>query len=67
MPGRSSHCSALGCRANVSVDGGLDAALARAGGEGGGTHRRPPFHRPEHLYGWKTLLPCLKDETAVIG
>jgi hypothetical protein len=25
------------------------------------------FHRPEHLYAWKTLLPCLKDETAVIG
>ena len=24
------------------------------------------FHRPEHLAGWKTLLPCPKDEQAVI-
>jgi len=24
------------------------------------------FHRPEHLYGWKTLLPCAKDESAVV-
>jgi predicted metal-dependent phosphoesterase TrpH len=24
------------------------------------------FHRPEHLYGWKTLLPCAKTETAVV-
>ena len=25
------------------------------------------FHRPEHLAGWKTLLPCAKDEPSVIG
>jgi len=25
------------------------------------------FHRPEHLPGWKTLLPCPKDEGAVVG
>ena len=24
------------------------------------------FHRPEHLHGWKTLLPCAKDETGVV-
>jgi predicted metal-dependent phosphoesterase TrpH len=24
------------------------------------------FHRPEHLFGWKTLLPCRKDEQAVV-
>jgi hypothetical protein len=24
------------------------------------------FHRPEHLATWKTLLPCAKDEHAVI-
>ena len=24
------------------------------------------FHRPEHLHGWKTLLPSLHDETAVV-
>jgi len=23
------------------------------------------FHQPEHLRGWKTLLPCLKSEDAV--
>jgi predicted metal-dependent phosphoesterase TrpH len=25
------------------------------------------FHRLEHLAGWKTLLPCIKDERAVVG
>lgn len=25
------------------------------------------FHRLEHLYGWKTLLPCAKEEGAVVG
>ena len=25
------------------------------------------FHRPEHLPGWKTLLPCVADEDAVVG
>ncbi len=25
------------------------------------------FHRPEHLPGWKTLLPCSKDEGVVVG
>jgi 3',5'-nucleoside bisphosphate phosphatase len=24
------------------------------------------FHRPEHLLGWKTLLPCAKDAPAVV-
>ena len=24
------------------------------------------FHRPEHLYGWKTLLPCRKDDSSVV-
>jgi predicted metal-dependent phosphoesterase TrpH len=24
------------------------------------------FHRPAHLYGWKTLLPCAKEEPAVV-
>ena len=24
------------------------------------------FHRPEHLFGWKTLLPCSKQESAVV-
>ena len=25
------------------------------------------FHRPEHLHGWKTLLPCAQDEAAVVS
>jgi hypothetical protein len=25
------------------------------------------FHRPEHLATWKTLLPCAKEEEAVVG
>ena len=25
------------------------------------------FHRPEHLGGWKTMLPCAKSEEAVVG
>lgn len=24
------------------------------------------FHQPEHLFGWKTLLPCTKREDAVV-
>jgi hypothetical protein len=24
-------------------------------------------HRPEHVSGWKTLLPCTKDEEAVVS
>jgi hypothetical protein len=24
------------------------------------------FHRPEHLSTWKTLLPCAKEEEAVV-
>ncbi len=24
------------------------------------------FHQPEHLHGWKTLLPCSKSEAAVV-
>jgi len=24
------------------------------------------FHQPEHLHGWKTLLPCAKSEEAVV-
>jgi predicted metal-dependent phosphoesterase TrpH len=120
-PYLAAHAVALGCRAFVSVDRGLDAALARARGEGAALVAAHPFrnrrasspgrttmrfsrdwralaslvdrwelfnrydlfgwvaqrglpavasgdfHRPEHLYGWKTLLPCLKDEAAVIG
>jgi predicted metal-dependent phosphoesterase TrpH len=25
------------------------------------------FHRPEHLSGWKTLIPCARDEQAVVA
>ncbi|MFL5979468.1 MAG: hypothetical protein ACJ76O_12700 [Gaiellaceae bacterium] len=25
------------------------------------------FHRPEHFATWKTLLPCAKEEEAVVG
>ena len=25
------------------------------------------FHRPEHLQGWKTLLPCAKSEESVVA
>lgn len=120
-PFLAAHAVAVGCRAFVSVDGGLDAALARARSEGaalvaahpyrGRRGGSPPsrltqrfsrewrtlgelvdrwelfnrydlfgwiaacglpavangdFHRPEHLHGWKTLLPCAKSETAVV-
>jgi hypothetical protein len=119
-PYLAAHAVALGCRAFVTVDRGVDAALARARGEGAAliaahpfrTRRASPpgratlrfardwralaplvdrwelfnrydlfgwvaerglpalasgdFHRPEHLFGWKTLLPCAKDEAAVV-
>jgi 3',5'-nucleoside bisphosphate phosphatase len=119
-PYLAAHAVALGCRAFVSVDGGVDAALARARGEGAALIAAHPFrtrrsssparatlrfsrdwrtlaplvdrwelfnrydlfswvaqrglpavasgdfHRPEHLHGWKTLLPCAKDEATVV-
>ena len=120
-PYLAAHAVALGCRAYVSVDGGVDVALARARSEGAALIAAHPFrnrrasspgratmrfardwralaplvdrwelfnrydlfgwvalrglpavasgdfHRREHLYGWKTLLPCVKDESAVVG
>ncbi len=120
-PYLAAHAVAVGCRAFVSVDEGLDASLGAARGEGAAlvaahpyrgrrwsaparptlrfsrdwrrlrTHvdrwelfnrdelfgwvaeRSLPtvasgdFHRPEHLYGWKTLLPCAKEEAAVVA
>jgi predicted metal-dependent phosphoesterase TrpH len=120
-PYLAAHAVALGCRAFVSVDGGLDAALARARGEGAALIAAHPFrtrrassparttlrfarewrtiaplvdrwelfnrfdlfgwvaqrglpavasgdfHRPEHLHGWKTLVPCARDEASVVG
>ena len=120
-PRLAAHAVAVGCRAYVGVDGGIDAALVQARGEGAAlvaahpyrTRRGPmpsritlrwsrdwrtlrhlvdrwelfnrhdlygwvaerglpavatgDFHRPEHLYGWKTLLPCAKDEAEVVG
>ncbi len=120
-PRLAAHAVAVGCRAYVGVDGGIDAALVQARGEGAAlvaahpyrTRRGPmpsritlrwsrdwrtlrhfvdrwelfnrhdlygwvaerglpavaagDFHRPEHLHGWKTLLPCAKDESEVVG
>lgn len=120
-PTVAAHAVAVGCRAFVGVDDGLDVALvdARAAGaaliaahpyleEAGGhslargttrfsrewrelqplvdrwelfnryelfgwvAERGLPavangdFHQPEHLHGWKTLLPCTKSEEAVV-
>jgi hypothetical protein len=28
---------------------------------------RGDFHRLEHLGGWKTLVPCAKDEQTLVG
>ena len=120
-PLRAAHALALGLRTFVSVDEGLEAALAGARAAGAAivaahpfaddgddasarttrrfshdrerlaplvdryelfnrTHlfgwveeARVPFvacgdfHRPEHLDGWKTLVPCAKDERTLIG
>jgi 3',5'-nucleoside bisphosphate phosphatase len=119
-PFLAAHAVAVGCRAFVSVDDGLDAALARARDEGAALVAAHPyrvrrgapgaratqrfsrewrelralvdrwelfnryelfgwvaecglpavangdFHRPEHLHGWKTLLPVAKDERSVL-
>jgi predicted metal-dependent phosphoesterase TrpH len=119
-PHLAAHAVAVGCRAFASVDGGLDAALARARGEGAAIIAAHPyrgrraaspsrttqrfsrewrtlrglvdrwelfnryelfgwiaerglpavasgdFHREEHLYGWKTLLPCAKAERSIV-
>jgi hypothetical protein len=120
-PYLAAHAVAVGCRTFVSVDDGLDAALANARGEGAALVAAHPyrarrgaipsrltlrwsrdwrrlrnlvdrwelfnrhdlygwtaerglpavangdFHRPEHLHGWKTLLPCAKDESSVVA
>ncbi|MBV8479517.1 MAG: flippase-like domain-containing protein [Actinobacteria bacterium] len=121
-PYLAAHAVAIGCRAYVSVDDGIDVALANARGEGAALVAAHPyrarrggpfpsrltlrwsrdwrrlrdavdrwelfnrhdlygwtaerglpsvangdFHRPEHLHGWKTLLPVAKNEAAVVG
>jgi 3',5'-nucleoside bisphosphate phosphatase len=120
-PYLAAHAVAVGCRAFVSVDMGLELALGAARGEGAAlvaahpyragrsshparvtlrfareTQRLGPlvdrwelfnrselfgwvaerglpavangdFHVPDHLHGWKTLLPCAKDEAAVLA
>ncbi len=120
-PYLAAHAVAVGCRAFVGVDDGIDVALANARGEGAALVAAHPyrarrgafpsrltlrwsrdwrqlrqlvdrwelfnrndlygwtaerglpavangdFHRLEHLYGWKTLLPCAKEEAAVVG
>jgi predicted metal-dependent phosphoesterase TrpH len=119
-PFLAAHALAVGCRAFVSVDDGLEVALGHARSEGAALIAAHPFrarrgvhssratmrfdrewrelgalvdrwelfnrydlfasvarrglpavangdfHRPEHLHGWKTLLPCAKDERAVV-
>jgi len=119
-PRCAGHAVALGLRQFVSVDGGLDAALADARSAGAAlvaahpyplaaaasSHRGTArfaeepewaagavdrfelfnrddrfawvaarklpwvatgdFHLPEHLFTWKTLLPCERDEQAVV-
>ena len=44
-PFLAAHAVAVGCRAFVSVDGGLDAALARARGEGAALVAAHPYGR----------------------
>jgi 3',5'-nucleoside bisphosphate phosphatase len=116
------HAVAIGCRSFISVDAGVDPALAEARAEGAALVAAHPyrgadsvssparatqrfsrdwvelaplvdrwelfnrndlfgwvaerglpaiasgdFHRSEHLHGWKTLLPCGKDEQSVIA
>jgi predicted metal-dependent phosphoesterase TrpH len=120
-PSRAAHAVAVGVRSFVTLDDGLDSALAAARAQGAAliaAHPYEPdaalaasrrtaafaarrdelrplvdrfelfnretlfgwvadagfpvvasgdFHRPEHLPGWKTLLPCPKNESAVIA
>jgi len=69
--GRGNHEKTHPLDASCCGDRGLDR---RGGSRGFGwvaTRGLPAvangdFHRLEHLYGWKTLLPCAKDERAVI-
>src|SRR5262249_23596159 len=117
----AAHAVAVGCRAFVGVDDGLESALAEAREQGAALIAAHPyleenggssparattrfsrdwrelmpqidrwelfnryerfgwvaggglpavangdFHQPEHLHGWKTLLPCAKSEEAVV-
>jgi hypothetical protein len=120
-PRLAAHAVAVGCRAFVGVDDGIDVALENARGEGAALVAAHPyrarrgtipsrltlrwsrdwrslrglvdrwelfnrhdlygwvaerglpavaagdFHRLDHLHGWKTLLPCAKDEDTVVA
>jgi predicted metal-dependent phosphoesterase TrpH len=120
-PFLAAHAVAVGCRAFVDVDAGIESALDQARSEGAALVAAHPyrgkrassparatqrfsrgwrtlrelvdrwelfnryelfgwvaerglpavasgdFHRPEHLLGWKTLLPCGKNEEAVVA
>jgi 3',5'-nucleoside bisphosphate phosphatase len=120
-PTRAAHAVAVGLRAFVSVDDGIDRALDLAAKAGAAVIAAHPcgaeptgapdsrltrrfacdeslrdrahrfelfnraqlfgwvaeaglpavasgdFHRPEHLTGWKTLLPTAQDETSVVA
>ena len=120
-PSLAAHAVAVGCRAFVGVNDGIETALARARDEGAALFAAHPydgdgrvasparpterfardwrelaplvdrwelfnrnelfgwvaeqalpavangdFHQLEHLHGWKTLLPCAKEELAVV-
>ncbi|HZR94631.1 MAG TPA: PHP domain-containing protein [Gaiellaceae bacterium] len=119
-PFLAAHAVAVGLHSFVGLDDGLDAALAKARGEGAALIAAHPFsarralsggratmrfardwrelralvdrwelfnrydlfawvaqrglpavangdfHRPDHLHGWKTVLPCRKDDAAVV-
>jgi predicted metal-dependent phosphoesterase TrpH len=119
-PARAAHVVAVGLREPVSVDAGIEAAVAAADAAGAALVAAHPFdgeptphpsrltrrfacdpelarrvhrlelfnrrqlygwvaasglpvvasgdfHRREHLAGWKTLVPCAKDEEAVVA
>ena len=81
-PCRSAHAVAVGLRRLVDLETGLDGALESARGAGAALTAtscsagspssacppRPPatVHAREHLHTWKTLLPCAKEEEAVV-
>lgn len=57
------HLAPLVDRFELFNQGDLFHWVARAGLPAVAT---VDFHRPEHLESWKTLLPCVKDEGAVV-
>ena len=68
VAGRRRSRSSLACGRSSTASSSSTGTSSSAGSPtlGSPASRRGDFHRPEHLATWKTLLPCAKDERAIV-